>query len=178
MASIFVHSVILPLLPRSLADIIRTHVIHPDSPFQIYGRQAIAGAQRGYHEIVLPRLEPLYHQAIGALSEAAGSDGPAAIIALLPLVLTGIAAVMVVSFTMRLISWWTRLLTRLAFWAVILVFLLGVWERGPLQSVRDIVVVGGKLAGYGAAVREIWVREYNHYEEQTRSSARAHHTRR
>lgn len=176
MASIFFDGVILPLLPQSLADHIRTYILHPGSSFQIYSKEALVQAQRGY-ETLLPRLEPLYHQAVDALSDAAG-EGPAAALAFVPLLLTAIAAIMFVNMVMRLISWWTRLLTRVAFYGVILILLLGVWERGPVQSVKDIVVITSKLAGYGAAVRDIWVREYQHYEEQTRSSARAHHTRR
>lgn len=178
MASFFVDSLLL-LLPPSLADAIQTHILRPTSPFQIYTQEALAHTQRAY-DILLPRLEVLYHQAVTALYDAAGGDeGPAAAaLATLPLILSAVAAIAVVTLVTRLISWWTRMMMKVAFWGVIIILLLGVWERGLVASARDVVVVASKLAGYGAAVREIWVREYQHYEEQTRSSSRAHHTRR
>lgn len=163
---------VLPLLPQPLADTIRTYILHPHSAFQIYGNQALILAQRGYYET----LEPLWQRALDTAVNS--SEGGGTLVAMLPLITFSVAAVMVVSFVMRLVSWWTRILSRIAFWAVVAVLLLAAWERGPLQSARDCVVVVGKIVGYGAAVRDIWVREYQHYEEQTRSSARAHHTRR
>lgn len=166
---------VLSLLPEPMADYIATHILHPRSPFQIYGKEALTQAQRGY-ETLYPHLEPYYNQAVDAMSDP---DGPGAYLALVPLVLTAIAAVMVVSYVVRIMTWWTRFVTRMAFYAFLLALLAMVWDRGLFQSLRDVVVIVSKLAGYGAAVKNIWLEEYQRYEaQQARATGRSSRTHR
>lgn len=40
------------------------------------------------------------------------------------------------------------------------------WQRGFEESARDVVLVGGKVAGYAAVVKDIWLTEYKKYEGQ------------
>jgi len=157
-----------------MAHYIATHILHPRSPFQIYGKEALTRAQRGY-ETLYPHLEPYYNQAVDAMSDP---EGPGAYFALVPLVLGVIAAVMVVSYVIRIMTWWTRFVSRMAFYAVLLAVVAMVWDRGLLQSSKDAVIIVSKLVGYGASVRDIWLKEYQRYEAQqaaaTGRSSRTH----
>lgn len=66
----------------------------------------------------------------------------------------------------RMVAWVTGLMFRLVFWSFILGIVAVVVQRGPEQTVRDAVVVVSKVAGYGAALRDVWITEYRRYEAQ------------
>ncbi|KAJ3493308.1 hypothetical protein NLG97_g4812 [Lecanicillium saksenae] len=84
---------------------------------------------------------------------------------LVPLAILAVA-VIVMNWIRRMLLWWTRLAMKAVFYATIVALAAWVWQRGLQESVRDVVVVGGKLAGYAAVVKEIWWKEYRKYEDQ------------
>lgn len=172
MASSFGTNIVLSLLPKGVADYVATYILHPRSSFQIYSREALTQAQRGY-EALYPRLEPLYRQAIETVMSAEDFHD---YVSMLPLILSAVAAIMIVSFAVRVVAWWTRLVTKLAMWAAILLILVAIWERGPFQSLKDLVAIAGALAGYGASVKDIWLSEYERYESQQAGGAGRGHS--
>lgn len=68
--------------------------------------------------------------------------------------------------------WVTALLMRVVFWTCVVSAVAFVYQRGMEQTARDAVVVGAKIAGYGAAVRDVWWREYRRYEAQQQNAVR------
>ncbi|OAA67539.1 hypothetical protein ISF_03715 [Cordyceps fumosorosea ARSEF 2679] len=61
---------------------------------------------------------------------------------------------------------WTHASQLAVAWAAVAALAAWAWHRGPAESARDLVAAGGRLAGYAAVVRDIWLREYRRYEEQ------------
>lgn len=55
---------------------------------------------------------------------------------------------------------------RVAMWGILVALAAWVWERGVWESVRDVVILGGKVGGYMAVLKEVWLSEYNKYEAQ------------
>lgn len=147
------------LLPAELADSISTHVLHPDSPVQILKRRATVEAERVLRALY-PLVQPLIDRAVALAAESEGLVGAVVAITLVTTV------VMVLIWIQRLAMWLTRLAMRLTFWAILLVIVAAVWQRGPLESARDAAVVLGKVAGYLAALKNIWLEEYDRYESQ------------
>ncbi len=70
----------------------------------------------------------------------------------------------------RILAWWTKLTFRLLFWACVAGLMAMVWQRGLEASLRDAVVIGGKVAGYAVVLKDIWVREYRRYEAQAQGA--------
>jgi hypothetical protein len=155
------------LLPPDMADFIQAHVLDPSSPVQMIKRQATTQAYRAA-EAVYPLLEPLVNRALGLAAENEGLVGLAVVVA-------AVAAVIVVmNWIRRLLLWWTRFVVRMAFWAVVVALCAVAWERGLARTARDCAVLGGKLAGYAAALKDVWLAEYHQYEAQRMGSAGAH----
>lgn len=75
-------------------------------------------------------------------------------------------AVIVLNWIRRIMLWWTRLTMRIATWAAVIALAAWVYERGVFESVKDVVVVGSKVGGYLAVLKEVWLDEYNKYEAQ------------
>lgn len=88
------------------------------------------------------------------------------IVVLFVLVLVLVLVVQVLAWVRRVMLWITGLVFRALFWAAVVAGLAFVWQRGPEQTVRDVVVVVSKVAGYGAALRDVWLSEYRRYEAQ------------
>ncbi|KAF4983494.1 hypothetical protein FZEAL_1117 [Fusarium zealandicum] len=55
---------------------------------------------------------------------------------------------------------------RIATWAVLFALAAWIWERGVFESARDMAVAGGKVVGYLAVIKDVWLEEYNRYEAQ------------
>ncbi|KAK1240788.1 hypothetical protein MKX07_006221 [Trichoderma sp. CBMAI-0711] len=146
------------LLPPSITTLIDTHILSPSSPLQSLKRQLLLQASR-----IQPHLQPLADRALEQLSAH-----QAALDVLLPLA-TVVATVVVLNWIRRLVLWWTRLVFRAFFWALVAVFVAWVWKRGVLDSARDAAVLGAKVAGYVAVLKDVWVDEYNRYEGQQAS---------
>lgn len=156
-------SLITPLLraflPPDLVTTIDTHILHPDSPLQSLKRQALLQAQRAL-DTLLPLAQPLLDRALLLMAENQGAVGTAVSLLLVVLV------VVVLSWIRRLVMWWTRLTMRVAMWGILVALAAWVWERGVWESVRDVVILGGKVGGYMAVLKEVWLSEYNKYEAQ------------
>ena len=63
---------------------------------------------------------------------------------------------------------WMRLAFRLAGWSLVVLLLAAAWQRGLEQSAQDVFAVAMRVVGYAAVVRDVWVREYERYQEQER----------
>jgi hypothetical protein len=87
----------------------------------------------------------------------------AGVIAAGALILTVIA---VLDYFRRMILWWTRFTFRIVFWAAILAVGAWVWERGLMDSMKDAAVLGGRVVGYASGVKDVWMSEYERYEQQ------------
>lgn len=77
-----------------------------------------------------------------------------------------LVALQVLTWMRRMVAWVTGLMFRLMFWACVMAMAAVVVQRGPEQTVRDGAVLVSKIAGYGAALRDVWVSEYRRYEAQ------------
>ena len=152
------------LLPPDLAESVRQHLLNPRAPLQIYKQRA---AQ--YARDLLALAEPYIDRTLGAFAspENHGVVGGAMVL------LTAVLALIIMNWVRRLVMWWTRLVFRMTLWAVVIALLAFIWNRGLMVSARDAVVIGGKIAGYGAALKDVWLAEYDRYEERQRSSTAA-----
>ncbi|UNI14710.1 hypothetical protein JDV02_001311 [Purpureocillium takamizusanense] len=159
-ASSLTSRLLTELLPPDMAASVRRHVLHPSSPVQSLARAASARAQSLFASTLAPALEPLADWAARALADNQGLAGLVAALAAVT------AVVVVMNWLRRLVLWWTRVVLRLTLWGLVALLLSWVWSRGVMESVRDAVVVAGKVAGYLAVVRDVWVAEYNRYEGQ------------
>ncbi|KAG6011700.1 hypothetical protein E4U43_008163 [Claviceps pusilla] len=145
------------LLPPDLAASVRQHLLNPRAPLQIYKRQLSLHIQRAL-ESLQPHLQPLLDKFTELVVDNQSIMGMVLLLALL----TGVVVVM--NWIRRLIMWWTRLAMRAVFWACVVLVVAWVWNRGVWESVRDGVVVGGKVVGYLAVLKDFWMQEYERYE--------------
>lgn len=148
------------LLPAELNDFIQAHVLHPHSVVQHAVRQANVVLNNIY-KTMIPVIEPFFDRLLDAINENQGTTG-------LLLVVAVITAVLVVmNWIRRIMMWWTRMVAKLSFYAILALLLAAVWQRGLTTTARDLVVFGSKLAGYGAALKDVWMEEYDRYESQS-----------
>jgi len=80
-------------------------------------------------------------------------------------------AVQVLIWVQRTISFFTRLAFRAVLWTFIGLALMAVWQRGPEAVAGDVFVIVSKLVGYAALVKDIWLKEYQKYDAQTRTGS-------
>lgn len=113
-----------------------------------------------------PLLEPLLDRLARALR-----DSPDVVVLAL-FVLALFLALRVLAWARRVVLWLTALLFRVVFWSCVAALGAVVYRRGMEQTARDVVVVGAKIAGYGAAVRDVWWKEYRRYEAQQQNAVR------
>ncbi|KAL6868653.1 hypothetical protein J3F83DRAFT_761178 [Trichoderma novae-zelandiae] len=146
------------LLPPTVVSLIDAHLLSPLSPVQVLKRQLLAHAAR-----LQPVVQPLVDRLLLLLS-----SHQATLDTLLP-VATIVAAVVVLNWLRRLVLWWTRLVFRALFWALVAAFAAFVWNRGVVASARDAAVLGAKVAGYVAVLKDVWMDEYKRYEGQQAS---------
>ncbi|KAF4124070.1 hypothetical protein GMORB2_5786 [Geosmithia morbida] len=151
--------VLSSLLPPETQKYIQAYILDADSPGQLLLRQA-SGYASSAASTALPLVTPYVDAALSALADNQGAAGLVAALAVVT------AVVVVLNWLRRLVMWWTRLVARLAFWAVIALVVAAAWERGLARTTRDVAVASSTLAGYLAGLRDIWVAEYNHYESQ------------
>lgn len=153
------------LLPPDKAALVHQHVLRADAPLQVYFGAARKSVTRSA-SILYPYLAPAMERLL-AWTHASELGG-----LLVPLVILA-CAVIIMNWIRRVLLWWTRLALRAVLWATLAALAAWVWQRGLQASVRDVVVVGGKLAGYAAVVKEIWWKEYRKYEDQQNSGRAA-----
>ncbi|KAM5355757.1 hypothetical protein ACJ41O_002403 [Fusarium nematophilum] len=147
------------LLPPELVDSIHKHILHPRAPIQILARNVLAQV-RHVLDTAAPLIEPLADRLLAAMADNQGLVGVVASLVVLATVL------IVLNWIRRLLMWWTRLAMRIAMWAIVIALAAWIWERGVFESARDMAVVGGKVAGYLAVIKDVWLEEYNRYEAQ------------
>ncbi|KAF4977903.1 hypothetical protein FDECE_18296 [Fusarium decemcellulare] len=152
-------SLLSALLPPELVDSINKHVLDPRSPVQIVARGVLSQA-RNVLDTAAPLLEPLADKLVAAMAENQGLVGVIASLLVLATV------VIILNWIRRLLLWWTRLTIRVVTWAFLLALATWIWERGVFESVRDMAVAGGKVVGYMAVIKDIWLEEYSRYEAQ------------
>ncbi|KFA75973.1 hypothetical protein S40288_05646 [Stachybotrys chartarum IBT 40288] len=162
-------SMILPalqsLLPPEIVDAIETHVLHPRAPVQVLLGHVSQELQRAL-ALLLPLVQPLVDRALALMAESQGLVG----LVVSVLVVTVVFAVL--SWVHRIVMFWTRVAMRLVFWTLLVAVGAWIWQRGVFESARDAVVVGGKIVGYMAVIKDVWVREYNRYEAQQTMAGR------
>lgn len=141
-------------------------MLSPDTPVQMACREASSLAQRAWLALY-PALEPLVDRALLAIH-----NSPDAVVLVFFLTVL-VVAVQIMFAIQRTMMWVTRLALRMVGWAVVVALLAVVWRRGPEATVRDVVVVVSKVAGYATVVKDIWVSEYERYDAQTRSASLA-----
>ncbi|KAH6606413.1 hypothetical protein Trco_005566 [Trichoderma cornu-damae] len=149
-------------LPPEIVALIDTHVLDPRSPVQILKRHALVQARRGA-DAVLPLVRPLLDRALSLLAEHQGALDMLVLVAVLATTLV------VLNWIRRIILWWTRLAFKAVFWAAVVAVAAWVWNRGVLVSARDATVVGAKVMGYMAVLKNVWLDEYKRYERQQAS---------
>ncbi|CAM1507028.1 Fc.00g066690.m01.CDS01 [Cosmosporella sp. VM-42] len=147
------------LLPADLVETIHVYFLAPSSPVQTAKRHLLVHSQRLLNA-AYPVIQPLLDRLLLLMSENQGVVGT--VISLLVLA----TILVVLNWIRRLVLWWTRFTIKIATWAVVFLLAAWVWERGVWESVRDVVVIGGKVVGYMAVLKEVWVDEYNKYEAQ------------
>ncbi|KAJ4144936.1 hypothetical protein LMH87_003803 [Akanthomyces muscarius] len=152
------------LLPPDKAAFVHHHVLRADAPLQVYFAAARASVTHSAG-VVYPHVQPLVERLLAwtHASELGGVLVPLAILAV---------AVIVMNWIRRMLLWWTRLAVKAVLYATLAALGAWVWQRGLQASIRDVVVVGGKVAGYAAVVKEIWWREYRRYEDQQNNGGR------
>ncbi|KAH7170832.1 hypothetical protein EDB81DRAFT_181106 [Dactylonectria macrodidyma] len=146
-------------LPADLVATINNHILDPSSPVQVLQRGAVAQLQH-LLSAAYPVLQPLFERLLDAMAENQGLVGVIASLLVLATVLV------VLNWIRRLLMWWTRLALRVASWAALVAIAAWVWDRGVFESARDVAVGGGKIVGYLAFLKDVWVDEYNRYEAQ------------
>lgn len=162
------------LLPADVVEYVNKHALRPDAPLQIYLSQARTQATRAA-EKAYPYVQPRVERLVSAMSSAAEASPAAGQLGsvLVPLAILT-CSVLVLNWIRRMVMWWTRLAFRAVLWATVIALGAWAWNRGVESSIRDVVVLGGKIAGYLAVVKDIWIEEYNRYEgQQTMGRAKA-----
>ncbi|KID66561.1 hypothetical protein MAN_04842, partial [Metarhizium hybridum] len=152
------------LLPPDVALSVRTHLLNPRAPFQIYKQAAVAQAQ-AWLAALAPVVQPLADRVLAVAVENQGVTG---LVALLCVVT---ATVVVMNWVRRLIMWWTRLVMRVVFWSAAAALLAWVCNRGVVESVTDAVVLGGRVVGYLGVLKDFWWQEYERYEAREGGSS-------
>ncbi|KAK1965560.1 hypothetical protein LY78DRAFT_658151 [Colletotrichum sublineola] len=149
------------LLPPDAADFIHQNALHPSSPLQQLRAQAQSAASRALGQLY-PNLVPALDATLEFVHSSPELVSFAVLLALLA------ATVVVLNWIRRVVAFWTALVLRLAFWGCVVVVVAAVWQRGVWETAQDAVVIGGKVVGFAAAVKDVWVSEYNRYEQETK----------
>lgn len=139
--------------------LLHQNILSPSSPLQTLRRQSIELLSTVF-SIMTPVLQPLLDRLNTALT-----NSPDVVVLVFVAVLL-LVALQILAWMRRMVAWVTGLMFRLVFWACVVAMAAVVVQRGPEQTVRDAVVVVSKVAGYGAALRDVWVSEYRRYEAQ------------
>ncbi|PNH43775.1 hypothetical protein VD0004_g3774 [Verticillium dahliae] len=153
------------LLSPETLDFLHTTAFHPHSPVQIFKRHTAIKLQQALN-IAYVFLAPLIDQALALLTASPGLASLAAFVALLA------AAWIVLGWIRRLMLFATRMVFRLVFWAAVVAVGSAVVRNGVFETVKDAVVVGGKIMGFLAVAKDVWVGELRRYEEEARVQGR------
>lgn len=158
------------ILPEETVQLIRDHVLSPQTPFQIVRRQVVLRLQQAF-SVVYPLVMPLVNRVVEVLS-----DSPDFVVLGVLLAIV-VVALQVVFLVHRIMMFWTRMAMRLVLWAAVGALVAVVWQRGPETAMRDVVVFVSKLVGYGSIVKQIWLTEYDKFSQQTNNAKRSGRSR-
>lgn len=146
------------LLPEELSSFIHNHILNPHGPFQTYKREAQAQLER-LLTALYPIVQPVLEKILALVSDNQGAVGVAATLAL------AAAVIIILNWVRRLMLWWTRMVFRLMFWSLVIAVAAIVVQRGPMQTAKEVVVVGSKIVGWISAVQQA-MQQQQQYGEQ------------
>lgn len=95
---------------------------------------------------------------------AALASSPDAVL-LIFAVFAAVAVIQIMAFIHRLIAFWTRMVMRLLFWGLVVGLGAVMYQRGLQTTLNDAMVIGSKLLGFAAGVKEVFMSEYRRYED-------------
>ncbi|KAM0287758.1 hypothetical protein ACHAQH_000290 [Verticillium albo-atrum] len=153
------------LLSPETLDFLHSAALHPHSPVQIFKRHTAIKLQQALN-IAYVFLAPLIDRALALLTASPGVVSLIAFISLLA------AAWIVLGWIRRIMMFATRMVFRMVFWAAVVAVGSAVWRNGVFETFRDAVVVGGKIWGFLAVAKDVWVGELRRYEEEARVQGR------
>jgi hypothetical protein len=131
------------------------HIYNSCDPYLRPVRRFVTSAQQTTYPVILPYLNR---------AAVLAQDSPA-ILSVGVLLLLLLIAMQVLNFIRRVMVFWFRLCVRLAFWAVVVLVISAVWQRGLQRTMEDLV-------GWGMELRDVWQKEYKRwdgYQNQHRS---------
>jgi uncharacterized protein YggT (Ycf19 family) len=123
------------------------HIYDSVDPYLRPIRRFIFQTQRQIYPILLPYLNTAANLA---------HKSPA-IITVGILLLFLLIAMQVLNFIRRVMVWWFKLVMRIAFWTVVVLFISAIWQRGVERTVGDLV-------GWSQELNDVWWREYRRWE--------------
>ncbi|KAL2153992.1 hypothetical protein VTH82DRAFT_2668 [Thermothelomyces myriococcoides] len=112
-------------------------LLHPSSPVQTL---------RAAAPTVLAEMGSLLESALDTLTALVGSSP--AIVSTVVVVLLAVVVLQLLSIVRRVILFWTRLALSMLFWSAVVLLAAAAWQRGIERSLRDLVVVASRLAGW------------------------------
>ncbi|KAI1106988.1 hypothetical protein F4804DRAFT_329735 [Jackrogersella minutella] len=149
------------ILPEQTLELLQDHLQNPQTALQAVWRQTSLAANK-LGTALSPLFAPVLARALQALH-----DSPDIVV--LAFVLgTFVMMLQIVAWVHRTMMYVTRLAFRMMGWALVFAILAVLWRRGPETAVRDVAVFVGKLAGYAALVKDIWLSEYKKFDAQTK----------
>ncbi|KAL1835726.1 hypothetical protein VTJ49DRAFT_6159 [Mycothermus thermophilus] len=143
----------------TLPTTLYTLFLSPSSPLQTALRTLTSAIST-----LTTHLVPVINALLDRAATLFSSTSPD-ILALASLLLLTFLAWQLLSLVRRIIAFWTRLVFRLFFWAVIGSVVAMAWQRGVEQTARDAVVVGAKVAGWMVGVAQTWWEEFEKAQE-------------
>jgi uncharacterized protein YggT (Ycf19 family) len=133
------------------------HIYNSCDPYLRPVRRFVTSAQQTTYPVILPYLNR---------AAVIAQDSPA-ILTVGVLLLFLLIAMQVLNFIRRVMVFWFRLCVKLAFWAMVVLVISAVWQRGLQRTMEDLV-------GWGMELRDVWQKEYKRwdgYQNQHRSQA-------
>jgi hypothetical protein len=146
------------VLPDEAATQIQSFLLSQSSPLRNLSRLL---------STVTAHMYPLFATALDRLA-AFVSASPNIVSAALVLVLA-VLILQILSMVHRMVLYFTRLAFRMLFWAAVVALMAAAWQRGLEHSLRDVVTVGGHVAGWVMGVVGVWVREYEKAQAQSQA---------
>jgi hypothetical protein len=133
------------------------HIYNSCDPYLRPVRRFVTSTHQTTYPVILPYLNR---------AAVLAQDSPA-ILTVGVLLLLLLIAMQVLNFIRRVMMFWFRLCVRLAFWAVVVLVISAVWQRGLQRTMEDLV-------GWGIELRDVWQKEYKRwdgYQNHHRSQA-------
>ncbi|ROT35589.1 hypothetical protein SODALDRAFT_328957 [Sodiomyces alkalinus F11] len=150
--------------PETL-DFIHKTTLHPHSPVQIFKRHSAVYLQK-----ILTVAYVFFAPIIDAMFAVLSRSPELASLAVFAFSLA--AAWVVLGWIRRLAAFATRLVLRAVFWSFVIALASVVVRNGFYETFKDVVVFGGKVVGFLAVAKDVWLREFRRYEEEAKVQGR------